>query len=499
MRLAKNTITSLLFQITTIICGFILPRQILKAYGSEVNGLVNSITQFLAVIAFLELGVGAVVQSSLYKPLALHDTVKASEIFASATRFFHRLGRIFLIYIAVLICIYPLIAQQNFGWIFTALLIAAMSISTFSQYYYGIVDRLLLSADQRAYVHYTAQTLTLLGNTVACIILIRLEASIHLVKLATSLIYLVRPLILRFYVNRHYQIDRHITYTGEPIQQKWNGIAQHVAAVVLDGTDTIVLTVFASLSDVSIYSVYHLVVNGVKQLLFSLTNGIHSLIGELWAKQELPKLRQTFAWFEWLLHTGTIFIFGCTGVLSLPFVRVYTSDITDAHYIQPLFAALIVLAHAGHCLRLPYNVMILAAGHYKQTQSNYIIAAVLNIVISVAAVRQWGLVGVAIGTLVAMAYQTVWMAYYNSRHLLHWPFKNFCRQLLADALTVLLAVPVCLQLPLSAANYGQWVLRAIPVALVWLCSAVIVNLVFYKDKVFKLFQSARRILTARKR
>ena len=71
--LKLNTITSLAYQIIAIICGFILPRQILNAFGSDVNGLVNSITQFLQFIGFLELGVGAVVESSLYKPLADHD------------------------------------------------------------------------------------------------------------------------------------------------------------------------------------------------------------------------------------------------------------------------------------------------------------------------------------------------------------------------------------------------------------------------------------------
>ena len=56
-----NSIAPLIYQVTTIICGFILPRLILSHFGTEINGLVNSITQFLGVIAFLELGVGAVV------------------------------------------------------------------------------------------------------------------------------------------------------------------------------------------------------------------------------------------------------------------------------------------------------------------------------------------------------------------------------------------------------------------------------------------------------
>ena len=98
-KLIYNTFSSLLFQLTTIICGFILPRLILSAFGSDVNGLVNSITQFLGIIAFLELGVGSVVQSSLYKPLVDKKQEDVSKIISSANKFFRNLARILLIYV----------------------------------------------------------------------------------------------------------------------------------------------------------------------------------------------------------------------------------------------------------------------------------------------------------------------------------------------------------------------------------------------------------------
>ena len=97
--LAYNTGSSLILQITTVICGFIVPRLILQTYGSEVNGLINSITQFLAIIAFLELGVGAVIQSSLYKPLAEKDDKEISKIVVSGQEFFSRLACILLVII----------------------------------------------------------------------------------------------------------------------------------------------------------------------------------------------------------------------------------------------------------------------------------------------------------------------------------------------------------------------------------------------------------------
>ena len=280
-KLALNTITSLILQLVTVVCGFILPRLILESFGSDVNGLVNSITQFLGVITLLDLGVGAVVQSALYKPLTEKDTDMISKIYVSANKFFRRLAEILLVYVVLLMIFYPLIVNKSFGHMYTALLIAAICISSFAQYYFGIVNSLLLNADQRGYIQYTAQIITLILNTIACYIVIKLGASIQIVKLTTSLIFLIRPFFLVLYVKKHYSINRKITYTEEPIKQKWNGMAQHFASYVLSGTDNIVLTLFSTLANVSIYSVYNIVILGVKNALLSMTNGFQSLIGEM--------------------------------------------------------------------------------------------------------------------------------------------------------------------------------------------------------------------------
>lgn len=490
--LAKNTAASLIAQITTLICGFILPRLFLQHYGSEVNGLVNSISQFLSVIAFLELGVGAVVQSSLYKPLAEKDNQQISKVMVSANKFFQRLACILLVYVISLMIIYPFIANQNFGFIYTATLIAAISISSFAQYYFGIVNSLLLNADQRGYIQYNAQTVTIILNTIVCAIMISMDGTIQIVKLVTSLIYLARPIILQIYVNNHYTINWKIKYTQEPIKQKWNGVAQHVASVVLDGTDTIVLTVFSTLSNVSIYSVYFLVVKGVKTLFLSVTNGIQALIGELWAKQELDQLKSFFGWIEWLIHTGTTYVFSCTAALIVPFIQVYTLGIRDANYIQPTFAILLTLANAMHCLRLPYNIMVLAAGHYKQTQKNYIVAAILNIVVSVLTVKIWGLIGVAIGTLVAMTYQTIWLAIYDSRHFIYWPLKKVIRQFLVDIISSFLIISFGSHIVLKDITYFNWFFMAIKVAIVALFVAFCLNSLFYRSKMHRLMLKFRK-------
>lgn len=486
-KLAFNTVTSVGLQIVITISGFILPRLILGTYGSDVNGLVNSITQFLGVISLLDLGVGAVVQSSLYKPLAYNDNDAISKIYVSANRFFKRLAMILLAYTVVLIIIYPVIVQKKFDYWYTASLIFAVSISSFAQYYFGIVNGLLLSAHQKIYIQNTVQIITVILNTVVCAMLIKLGGSVQLVKLTTSIIFLLRPLCLFIYVKRHYSINKKISFSEEPIKQKWNGMAQHFATYVLGGTDNIVLTVFSTLANVSVYSVYNIVITGVKSIMMSMTSGFQSLIGEMLAKKEYDNLKNFFGYVEWLIHTGTILIFGCTGILIVSFIKVYTNGINDADYIQPLFAFLITIANAAHCLRLPYNILILAAGHYKQTQNNYITAAIINIVISIATVKIWGLIGVSIGTLAAMAYQTVWMAWYDSKNIICWEFKNFLRQIGADILAVLTASILTFRIPLLNISYQSWIIQAFEVFAVWILVIAVINFLFYRDKLFFLF------------
>lgn len=481
--LILNTFMPLALQIVTIFSGFILPRLFIEIYGSEVNGLVSSVAQFISVISFLEMGVGSVIRFNLYKPIAEKDNEQLSRVISSAKKFYRRLAVILVVYVVALMIFYPLVTENAFDHFYTALLIASMSISTFAQYFFGQVNQLLLSADQKGYIHYAAQVLTVIANTTVCIALITAGKGIHAVKLATSVIYLLRPVFLWWYVKKNYSIDYNIKYNTEPIQQKWNGLVQHISAVVLDGTDVIILTAMSTLSNVSIYSVYHMIVRSIKSLLVEMTAGIQALMGKLFAENKMDELSDLFRWSEWIIHTGTVFVFGCTATLIIPFVQVYTLGINDIDYVQPLFGLLLTLANAGHCLRLPYNMMILAGGHYKQTQCNYIIATVVNIVISVVTVGCWGLIGVAIGTLVAMIYQTVWMAWYISRNLIKWPFVNFVRQIIVDVLTFVVAFYISRVISLGSVNYLSWLIQAVLVALIWIATILLMNILFCRSNI----------------
>lgn len=491
-RLIYTTGSSLLFRIVTILSSFIIPRMILGAYGSEVNGLVSSITQFLHVIAFLELGMGAVVQSSLYKPLAENDEITVSKIIASAGRFFKRIAAALAVYVVVLVICYPKIINQNFDFAYTAVLIVIMSINSFMQYYFGVVNRLLLSADQRGYIQYTVQTITTVLNTIACCVLIYSGCSIHVVKLTTSLIFLAQPITYKLYVDKHYKIVRNMHYDTDPIKQKWNGIAQHVSAVILGIADTIVLTVFAPLKSVSVYSVHYMVVNGVYQIINALTSGVQALLGELWAKKEKETLYKVFGWTEWLLHTVVTIVFGCTGFLVSAFVQVYTKGVTDAEYYNPIFAVILTVAIAFETLRSPYLSMIFACGHYKQTQNSFLLAAIGNVVISILLVKHLDLIGVAIGTVIAMAMHMFWLAWYTFKNCVQKSFMLLVKQLAIDAVIIVLAYMMIHGVRMHEVSYIAWIIMAVKVFLAVTLTSVVINTVFYREYVAELTRKLKK-------
>lgn len=493
-KLKRNSISSLINRLVLLVSGLILPRLIILEYGSEINGLVSSITQFLSVITFLDLGVGAVVQSALYKPLATNDDKQISRVLLSAKRFFQKISLILVIYVVILIFLSPSIFKQEIQFTSTAILIGAIAFNQFSRFYFGIINELLLNADQKSYVQLSSETLTVILNTFISVLLILNGFSIVAVKLGTAIIYLIRPIFLSYYVNKNYNVDYSVTVNEEPIKQKWNGVAQHLASVVFDNIDIIILSVFSTLENVSVYSVHAMVTNGIKMIITSLTTGMQSFFGNLLSKEKFDDLNNYFTRFEWIIHTAVTYLFGMTAFLITPFVTIYTSGVKDASYYSPTFAILISIAIGIYSLRLPYNEMIKAAGHYKQTQNSALIEVVINISISIVGVRLWGLPGVAVGTLLAVLYRLAYMALYLSKNIVYRPIGQFLKHFMVDCLSMGLGLLVSFSIPVSVLTITDWLFYAIAFGVIYFLISLIINLTLYKDVTVSTFKHLFRSL-----
>ncbi len=493
-RLFLNTLAGVIQQIITVVSGLIIPRLILSQFGSATNGLISSITQFLSLISLCDLGVGAVVQSALYKPLADKDDMQISRVVKSANRFFRKIAMILLVYVAVLMLCFPYISNSEFEHWFTASLIAIIAINSLTQFFFSIVYKLLLNSAQLCYVHMGYNVLSVVLSTIISAIMLMCGCGIHSVKLAGAACFLIQPIAINIYVSRHFAIDKKVELQDEPIKQKWNGLAQHFATVIVEHSPTTVLTIFSTLENVSVYAVYHMVINGIRQLILSAMSGVKSFLGTAYASCSAEDLKRKFNVVEWVTHSVVTLLFTVMGVLIVPFVKVYTADISDAEYIVPVFAFIMVIAQGIYCIRLPYNFMIQAAGHYKETQASAIIETVINIVSSVLLVSRYGLVGIAVGTLVSISFRTLYFVCYLSKRIVCRSAMIFAKNLCADIVLALLMVLATNWIQLSQISYWSWFAMAIEVFAI--CTAIVAcfNLLFYRDNMIWLIKQIRNKL-----
>lgn len=458
-RVKLNIVLGLIYQIFVFVCGLILPRLILLKYGSSVNGLVNSISNFLNIIALMEMGVGAVTQSALYKPLVNNDELAVSRICSATKKFYRIIGTIFIFFAIGVGIVLSTLNLEEFDFYFTFILVLSISITYFAQYYFGIVDSLLLRADQRSYILYIIQGSTLIINTIACYIMIQLNLSIQIVKLTTSAIYLLRPLLYHIYIKKNYNIIA-VKPKGDELEQKWSGMFQHFVAFVILNTDIIVLTIFSSLVDVSIYSVYYMIAKALQDLMFSLMGGIKSYYGKLIAlgdKQELKKFFDKSSLFITFINSIIFAIAICT---ILPFISVYTKGIEDGNYYQPLFAFILLLGKALSVFKCNFNYLVFSAGHYRETRICSIIEVILKISTSIILVIYLGLIGVVIGTLISTIFSLIYYwIYVEKKFIKHTKFSLIL--IIEFSVTIIFSVFLLNHFNFQINNYSEWVFFAL--------------------------------------
>lgn len=482
-----NTVAGLLEELVAVVCGFILPRLILSAFGSDYNGLVTSITQFLSCAVLLRSGIGGATRAALYKPLSEDNKSEINSILKATDIFMKKIATILAVLILSFSAIYPLFVKNEFDWLFTFSLFVIIGLSTFAESFFGITYLILLQADQRLWVSSFIKSICYVLNTVLAVILIKFECSIHVVKLGSAIIFVLYPIVQSAYVKRHYRINTNAKPNNSSISQRWDAFWHQVAVFVMNNTDVIVLTVFSNMKVVSVYSVYNMIVNGLKRAINSFSNGLEAAFGNMIAKKESEALKENFSVMELVFYVISTIIYTTAGLLIIPFVRIYTVGITDIDYINTTFAVIILTANFFNTVRLPYQLLVQAAGHYKQTKNGAILEPIINITLSIVLVIKYGLVGVAIGTLVATIFRTVQFSVYMSKNIVKRSqiiaLKNCVISALESGVIIIIVKFLSLSDP---SNYYQWFLNAI---VIFLISSFIVgcfSLILYRKTSYVL-------------
>lgn len=484
-RAKLNIVTSLASQLVAVICGLIVPKVMLDGFGSEAYGAVASITQFLSYIALLEGGIGGVARAVLYKPLAEGNTYRVGVIVGEVKRFFKLVGIVFVVYALIIACTFKYFSGvEALDWLTTFALVISIGISVFAQYFIGLSYQVLLIADQRAYVTLISTIVTTAVNAVLTVILVKAGCGIVVVRLVSSIVFLARPIVMMVYAKKRYGLKKVPKKDEKLLSQKWEGLGQHIAYFLHSNTDIALLTLISDLKNVSVYAVYNMVVVNIQSVCYSFVSGMEAVFGDMLAREEHSELKRTYGMYEAMVSIASVVLFSVTAVMIIPFVRLYTANLTDANYIEPLFAVILTAASLLYCLRMPAHSLIIAAGHFKQTRIAAYGETVINVLLSVILVFKFGIVGVAIGTLVATLFRFVYYAVYLGKNILNKNVFSFAVRQLINAATfsALVSGGYFAVSQLEIGSYIYWCLISVAVTVAALAVTGAVNgLCYPKD------------------
>lgn len=476
-----NVSLSLLYEIIYIIYGLVVPRLILEAFGSEVNGLCASITQFLNLITIIEGGIGGVVKAALYKPLAENDEKKLSSVFKTATSFYKKLATIYIIYGVFVAVFYPLIFNINFSWQFTFALILIIASQSFIQYFFSLNLRTLITADRKGFIVSLISIFMQFLSFLLVIIVINIFPSILLLKGAGAIIYIIQPVLYNIFAKKHYKIDKNAPADTDSLKQRWEGFGHNLAYFIHTNTDIVLLTILGSLFDVSVYGVYFMIVVSLKTFVLSITSAITPTIGNVLVKGTNESKNLAFDIYLFVSNFITTIIFTCGLILITPFVSLYTAGINDANYYQPFLGYFLILAEAAYCYRDPYVSVAFAAGHFKQTTIYAYVETGINIILSVALYYILGIAGIAFATMLAMIYRFVCHVIYLKKNILYRSLRKTLKSFLIQFLTMASIFIITLTVNFKATNYFEWFIYASCVFVGVSVLLVILSFIFDKE------------------
>lgn len=414
----KNLIFLFIVQLLSLFYGLYVPKIIISNFGSEVNGFIASVTQYCVCISILELGIGPVVKNALYKPIVDENKKEIISILKFANLYFKKIVSIFLVYIFFLVMFYLFFIDVEFSNLFIISIILIISFSKVIEYYFGMTYSLYLTACHEIYILSFVQSLIYLLGIIVMYFSINIGLGIVLIKLFIAIVCMIKPIFLYFYVLKVHKININNNAEIALLPQKKDALVNHLAYVVNNSADVLILTIFSSFSAISIYYIYNLVMSCLQGFVYILLKSFESYFGVTIARGDNDEILNKFTMFEYIYMIFSTFIFSVAYVMIFPFIKLYTIDFNDVNYILPIFASVFIFSRFILTIRTLYSTFISSAGFFKEVKKDAFLELFINLILSIVLVFNYGLIGVAIGTLCATIFRTISLSVFVSKRIL---------------------------------------------------------------------------------
>lgn len=463
-----NSISAVVLQIVNLVVNLILPKVMITVYGSSVNGLVNSIKQFISYFNLVEAGLSGAAVYALYKPLAQKNKDDIDGIISASNRFYNISGFIFSALVLITAFVYPMFTSgQGISPATIALLVLIIGASGALEFFAVGKYKVLYTADQKSYVISLINAAAVAVNAVIILILASQGVNIVIVQLVALSSFFARSGMYILYGKRKYPtINPKVPPKNEALDKRWDSLILQVLGVASNATPVVVISLILGFKEASVYAVYNMVFVAVLALLTTFSNGLSAIFGDLLVRKEIDILQNAYKQYEYIYYALVTWGYACAAVLILPFMEIYTAKFTDAEYIRPIIAVLFVINGIVSNIKTPQGMLVISAGLYKETKLQSFIQAVIIVILSVILAPHFGIGGVLVASIISNLYRDIDLIFYIPKAVTKLkPTMTIRRVLRIFLLFFLTVLPVLNFTSIKPEGPMQWVLHAIPVAI----------------------------------
>ncbi|MCL2630168.1 MAG: Coenzyme F420 hydrogenase/dehydrogenase, beta subunit C-terminal domain [Firmicutes bacterium] len=465
-RFFYNTVATGLLQITILISGFIIPSLMLRNYGSETNGIVASISQFVSYFRLVEAGLASAAVYALYKPLAENNQLAINSIISATKKYYIKTGLFFSVAIVAFSFLYSLVVKTNaLPPLYVAILVMVLGAAVALEFFTLAKYSVLLIADQRVYVISLSSMLSIAINLAVVAVLASFQINVVIVKAVAVLSVFVRSALLMFFTKRKYKsLDYNVANPDtKSLNKRWDALYLQILGAVQTGMPIVAATLLLSLRQVSVLAIYSMVAVGIGSVLSIFISGLSSSFGDIIARNDKSGLQKTYTQFEFVYYKIIAFFYACTAILITPFISVYTRGISDVNYFLPLFGILIVLNGLLFNLKTPQAMMFISAGMFKETRWQTTIQGILAFLGCFLFGYFWGLEGLMLGMIVSNLYRCIDLLFFTPKRITGTKISATLRQWGILAINIALIYLPFIFIKINAGGYFEWLLWAIAV------------------------------------
>jgi O-antigen/teichoic acid export membrane protein len=419
-----NFLASIISQVIILVFGLVVPRIILSNYGSDTNGLINTITQVFTYAALLEAGIGQATRNALYPLLKQKDPNNVSKILCVSKSYYRKCTFIYGFFVLLLAFILPLLLKSSLSyWTIFAVVFFEGAIGVVS-FYFVETWSALLQADGKHYINVIFETLYKTLCYIIKIVLAIKAVNIAYIQVGYFLAVLLKILLYYLYFKKNYNwINWHLNTKGEKLADRNSYIVTEFAWTVFSSTDLIVLSVFVSTKLASVYSLYSLVYLSLSNVLNAVFQSLSYILGKSFFS-DLEIYKRNHDKFN-CIFVGSITSLMCTCYwLILPFISLYTQGVNDINYIYQYLPLLFSLVQVFSWSRYISGNACAFGGYMKQISYVSIIEAVSNVVLSILLVNFYGIYGVTLATVISLPLKVIYSNFIADQKIMKRKPKN---------------------------------------------------------------------------